>query len=178
MNKDDQNKTITKTGEPAGDGIKQQEGQEFDPVQAVKDLRENYVPKTDYEKVVKEKNDYFKALVNGDTIEKKEETPVDVKQLRKDLFSENSNLTNLEFTKKALELREELIETEGKDIFCPYGKHISPQDSDFIEAQKVADGLQHCVEVADGDPDIFRNELYRITVDSMPRSAINSRLKR
>lgn len=152
--------------------------EEFDPVEAIKEMRQNYVPKTDYEKVVKEKNDYFKALVNGDSVEHKQEEPVDVKDIRNKMFSENSNISNLEFIEGALKLREEIIEKEGKDIFCPYGKHISPEDSDYIDAQRVADGFQHCIDVADGNADIFRQELYRITVDSVPRSAINSRIKR
>lgn len=152
--------------------------EQLDPIEAIKEMKQNYVPKKEYEKVVKEKNDYFKALVNGESLDVKPEEPVDIKQLRKDLFSENGNLTNLDFIQKALTLRDEVITKEGKDPFCPYGKHISPDDSDYINAQKVADGLQHCIDVADGNSDIFRQELYRITVDNVPRSAINNRIKR
>lgn len=152
--------------------------EQLDPIEAIKEMKQNYVPKKEYEKVVKEKNDYFKALVNGESIDVKPEEPVNVEQLRKDLFSENGNLTNLDFIQKALKLRDEVITKEGKDPFCPYGKHISPDDSDYISAQKVADGLQHCIDVADGNSDIFRQELYRITVDNVPRSAINNRIKR
>ena len=152
--------------------------EEFDPIEAIKEMKQNYVPKKEYEKVVKEKNDYFKALVNGDTFEAKPEEPVDINQLRKDLFSDNSSLTNLDFIKKSLKLRDEIINREGKDPFCPYGKHISPDDSYYINSQKVADGLQHCIDVADGNPDIFRQELYRITVDNVPRSVINKKIKR
>lgn len=173
MNENDKNKAANEQNLEG-----EQDNGPLDPLEALKEMRQNYVPKTDYEKVVKEKNDYFKALVNGDTIEQKVEEKVDVNELRKDLFSEDSNLTNLDFAENALKLREEIINTEGKDIFCPYGKHISPQDSDYVDAQRVADGLQHCIDIADGNPDIFRNELYRITVDNIPKSVINSRIKR
>lgn len=153
--------------------------EQISPIEALKEMRKNYVPKTEYEKVVKEKNDYFRALVNGETREEDKVEPVDIIKLRKEMFNRDGNLTNLEFIEDAIKLREEVIDKEGKDIFCPYGKHISPDDSDYISAQQVADGFQHCIEVANGNPDIFRQELYRITVDSMPRrSAINNKIKR
>ena len=58
---------------------------------------------------------------------------------------------------------------EGKpDPFAPQGKLITASDEDLAAAQKVADALQHCVEVAEGDNLVFTNELQRILIDSVP----------
>ena len=67
-------------------------------------------------------------------------------------------------------LREELINRGEKDPFLPYGKNILPNDEDIEKAKKVANVLQECVDIADGDADVFTNELQRRMVDPiLPR---------
>ena len=75
-----------------------------------------------------------------------------------------------------MKLREALLEKGEKDPFLPYGKNIIPTDEDIATADRVARVLQECVDYADGDSDIFTNELQRITVDTAPqRKQINRR---
>ena len=53
------------------------------------------------------------------------------------------------------------MESRQTDPFVPTGSKIKPTDEDFAKAKKVADTLQECVDYADGDPDVFTDELKR-----------------
>ena len=151
---------------------------EFDPVQAINELKQNSVSKEDYNKVVAEKNKYLKALIDGNQVaEVQKKEPVDINGLRKELFSGEKDLTNLEYAKKALELRNALIERDGVDIFVGRGSKLTPTDDDYEAAQRVADGFQQCIDVAQGDSEIFTRELMRITEDVAPHK-INPKIRR
>lgn len=138
-------------------------------IEALKEMKENSVPKEAYIKLKEENKQLLQSLVNGETRES--ESPVekvDVDELRNDIF--NKDLNNLDYIKKTLKLREELINRGEKDPFLPYGKNILPTDDDIEKAEKVANVLQECVDIADGDSDIFTNELQRRLVDPiLPR---------
>lgn len=166
--------TITTTSETANEGV-------FDPVQAINELKEKMVPREDYLKVLEERNKYCKALIDGTTEPSnapKKAEPVDIDKLRTDLFTKD--LSNLEFVEKALTLRNEIIDKEGKDIFVGSGEKLVPTEEDYRAAQRVADGLQECVTIADGNSEIFTRELMRITKDVSPMgtSGIDPRIKR
>lgn len=150
---------------------------EFDPVQAINELKQNSVSKEKYEAVIAERNKYLKALIDGNQVaEAQPKEPVDVDALRKDLFGRE--LSDLEYAKKALELRNELIEREGVDIFVGKGSKLTPDASDYEAAQRVADAFESCIEVADGDSEIFKRELMRITDDIAPQFKINPKIRR
>ena len=40
---------------------------------------------------------------------------------------------------------------------------------DVDAAEEVADALESCIEVAQGDTDVFTNELQRIMVETRPK---------
>ena len=149
---------------------------EFDPIQAINELKQNTVSKEEYNKVKAEKDKYLKALIEGSQVADEKKEPVDVDALRKSLFTED--LDNLTFAKKALELRNELIDKEGIDIFVGKGNKYAPTQSDYEAAQRVADAFQSCVDVADGDSEIFTRELMRITNDVAPQININPKIRR
>lgn len=151
---------------------------EFDPVQAINELKQNSVSKEKYEQVVAEKNKYLKALIDGNQVaEAAPKQPVDVDALRADLFGKD--LSNLDFAKKTLELRDALIERDGVDIFVGKGSKLTPTQEDYEAAQRVADVFQNCIEVSDGDSEIFTRELMRLTDDVAPlTSKINPKIKR
>ena len=151
---------------------------EFDPVQAINELKQNSVSKEDYNKVVAEKNKYLKALIDGNQVaEVQNKEPVDIDGLRKEMFGGEKDLTNIEYVKKALELRNALIERDGVDIFVGRGSKLTPTDEDYEAAQRVADGFQQCIDVAQGDSEIFTRELMRITEDVVPHK-INPKIRR
>ena len=149
---------------------------EFDPIQAINELKQNTVSKEEYNKVKAEKDKYLKALIEGSQVADEKKEPVDVDALRKSLFTED--LDNLTFAKKALELRDELIDKEGIDIFVGRGNKYAPTQTDYEAAQRVADAFQSCVDVADGDSETFTRELMRITNDVAPQININPKIRR
>jgi len=143
-------------------------GAELDPIEALKEIKKNSVPRSEYDRVVAERNRIFTAYANGEREEKPaESTPVDVDALRHDILS--GELSNLEYAEKVLTLRNELIAQGQRDPFLPYGKDVYPTMEDEAEAQAVADALEDCIEAANGDSAIFTNELQRIMVNTAPQ---------
>lgn len=138
-----------------------------DYIEAIKKLKENSVPKEDYEKIQEENRKLLESLINGETIEQTSEKP-DISALRKELFSEECELNNLEYITKIMELRSAIMDSGGMDPFLPYGKKIIPTEEDIDTANRVAQVLQDCIEYADGDSQVFTNELQRRMIDSSP----------
>lgn len=137
-------------------------------IEALNTLKQNTVSKEDYLKL---QNEYTKAVdlvMNGVTVntEPVETKTVDIQALREELFREESGLNNLEFTKKTLELRQALLDAGQPDCFIPVGKQINPTNEDIEAADRVAEVFRHCVNYAEGDPEVFTNELQRLTIDT------------
>ena len=162
--------------EELNNAVSQQENvtDNVDYIEAIKEMKQNTVDKATYNKLKEENKQLLNSLANGETIDVPKKEEVDIDALRKDLF--NNDQRNLQYIEKALKLREALLEKGEKDPFLPYGKNIIPTDEDIATADRVARVLQECVDYADGDSDIFTNELQRITVDTAPqRKQINRR---
>ena len=140
-----------------------------DYIEQIKKLKENSVSKDDYDKLRLDNKRLIDALANGTQLEGKVEPKIDavenINNLRKKLFSKGSNLDNLEYCKTAVELRDALIENGERDPFLPFGHEVVATDSDYESANRVATVMKECIDYADGDPDIFTNELQRRTVD-------------
>lgn len=152
---------------------------EFDPVQAINELKQNSVSKEQYNKVVEEKNKYLKALIDGSQVPvEAQKEPADIQALRNDLFGGDKELSNLEYAQKALELRDALIDRDGVDIFVGKGSKLTPTNEDYEAAQRVADTFQKCIDVAEGDSEIFTRELMRLTEDVAIVPKINPKIKR
>lgn len=140
-----------------------------DYIDQIKKLKENSVSKDDYNKLRLDNKRLIDALANGTQLEGKVEPKIDavenINNLRKKLFSKGSNLDNLEYCKTAVELRDALIENGERDPFLPFGHNVVATDSDHETANRVATVMKECIDYADGDSDIFTNELQRRTVD-------------
>lgn len=144
-----------------------------DYIKALEEIKKNSVSKDDYNKLKEENKMLLDAVVNnipsGEEEEVTVDQPVDVDKLREDLFGvDNQDMTNLDYITKAMKLRKALMDKGERDPFLPSGKNIIPTDEDINTAERVADAYQHCIDVADGDPDVFTQELQRITVDAVP----------
>lgn len=142
--------------------------EDTDYIEALKTLKQNSVSKEQYQKVKDENKRLLNSLVNGESIQVEKEKEVDISKLRKELFSQDADLNNVDFISKALELRTALIEKEGTDPFLPVGKKITPTEEDISTANRVATVLQECLDYADGDSQAFTNELQRRTIDTAP----------
>ena len=137
-------------------------------IEAIKEMKSNYVPKEKLAKLESENKQLLDALVNGKEIEVKQEVKVDVTELRKKLFNKDTQLSNLEYIETALQLRDALIESGERDPFLPSGEKVQLTAEHYDKAENVAQVLKDCVEFADGDSGIFTAELQRRTKDSMP----------
>ena len=139
-----------------------------DYIDQIKKLKENSVSKDDYDKLRLDNKRLIDALANGtqmDVVESKVSAVDKINELRTKLFSKGSNLDNLEYCKTAVELRDALIENGERDPFLPFGHNVVATESDHETANRVATVMRECIDYADGDSDIFTNELQRRTVD-------------
>lgn len=139
---------------------------ETDYVAAIQELQNNSVSKTKYEKLRTENKKLLDALVSGQQIDLPKEEKPNIDELRKKLFNKDANLSNLEYVDTALKLRNALIEKGERDPFLPVGDRVSETAEMYDIAQRVADGLQACVDFAEGDSGIFTAQLQRITKDT------------
>lgn len=141
-----------------------------DYIEAIKEMKQNSVSKEAYNKLKQENKQLLDSIINGKEINNnyEKEEPVDIKELRKNMFTTECDMTNLDYVSNALKLRDALIEKGEKDPFLPVGEKIIPTEEDIATANRVANILRDCVEYADGDSAIFTNELQRLTIDSSP----------
>lgn len=141
-----------------------------DYISALNEMKKNSVPRAEYEKLREDNKRMLNAFVSGQEVQQEPSAPkLSVNELRKKLFNKDSQLTNLEYVKTALELRTSLIESGERDPFLPYGEKINVSAEHYDQAENVANILQECVEFADGDSGIFTAELQRRTKEVMPR---------
>lgn len=140
-----------------------------DYIEQIKRLKETSVSKDDYNKLKADNKKLIDALANGTQLEGKVEPKTsaveNINTLRKKLFGKGNNLNNLEYCKTAVELRDALIEKGERDPFLPFGHNVVATDSDYETANRVASVMKECIDYADGDSDIFTNELQRRTID-------------
>lgn len=133
-----------------------------DYIAAIKELKENSVDRSEYDKLKAENKKLIQAVVNGqelDVASKSEERDVNV--IRDELFNHEHN--NLEYVSLALELRNTLISKGEPDPFLPIGSQIQPTADDAEKAEKVAQVYQECIDYANGDSALFTQELQRRT---------------
>ena len=145
-----------------------------DYLAAIKELKENSVNRSEYEKLRAENKKLIDAVVNGQPGQEEQvvvkHSKEQIDDLRNELFNSPRELTNLEYVTKAMELREALIENGEPDPFLPVGKQISPTRDDLEGAEKVAQVYRECIDYAEGDSEVFTNELMRRTRDvKLPR---------
>lgn len=152
----------------------QELGTASDYLNVIKDLKQNSVSKEDYDKLREENKMLLDTIANNvpadNSSDNEPEQKVDIDKLREELFSsDDQDITNLDYITKVLQLRKAIMDKGGKDPFLPSGQNILPTDDDIATAERVAEVYQHCVDVADGNPDIFTQELQRVTVDVAPQ---------
>ena len=145
-----------------------------DYLAAIKELKEKSVDRSEYEKLRAENKKLIDAVVNGQPGQEEQvvvkHSKEQIDALRNDLFNSPRELNNLEFITKTMELREALMENGEPDPFLPVGKQISPTRDDIEGAEKVAQVYKECIDYAEGDSEVFTNELMRRTRDvKLPR---------
>lgn len=141
--------------------------EDVDYIEAIQQLQANSVSKDQYNKLRDENKKLLDALVSGQQIDIPAEEKVDIGELRKKLFDPDCNLSNLDYIENSLKLRKAVMDQGGEDPFLGIGSHVDVTQEMRDKAQRVADGLQYCVDFADGDSGIFSAQYQRITKDTL-----------
>ena len=141
-------------------------------IAAIEELKASTVSRDAYNKLRTENKQLLDALVSGQQLPQTqtEEKP-SVEDLRNKLFATDGNdLSNLEYVKTALSLRNSLIEAGERDPFLPYGDKVDITTEQIDTAEKVANALQEMVDFAEGDSGVFTAEYQRRVKDvAIPR---------
>lgn len=138
-------------------------------ITAINDLKATTVSRDAYNKLKQENKQLLDSLVSGTMPEgmaQKAERP-SIDEMREKLFSGSEDISNLEYVKLNLALRDALIESGADDPFLPVGEKVRITQEQIDTANRVATVLQECVDFADGDSGIFTAELQRRTVDNL-----------
>lgn len=144
---------------------------------ALKEARENSVSKEEYERLKNENKKLVSEIINGGGdgsghSESKEQP--DIAKLREELYGPKcSELSNLDYWKKTLELRKAIIDAGDPDPFLPIGAKISPTDDDAKAANNVATVVQECIDEADGNSEVFTALLQSRTNNDSPQMILH-----
>ena len=142
-----------------------------DYIGEIQKLRDSTVSKEDYERLRKENKRLISSLSKGETITQLAPKP-DINELRKRVF-DNEHQSNLEYWGAVLELRDAVIDSGAPDPFLPQGHKVVPTTEDIECANRVAAVVKECIDYADGDSQLFTNELMRRTVEVAPTNRRN-----
>ena len=138
-------------------------------IAAIEEMKANTVSKEAYNKLRAENKKLLDTLVSGEQLPQTPEEKPSIQDLRNKLFGEE-DLSNYEYIKTALSLRDALIESGERDPFLPVGDKVDITAEQIENAQKVADGLSDMLDFAEGDSGVFSAEYQRRVKDiSIPR---------
>lgn len=125
-------------------------------------VKDTMVSKDSYQKLQAENKKLADALMSGNFMTEEPKEKVDIQALRNKLFAPNSKTTtDLEMWTDMLTLRDAVMEAGEQDPFLPYNHDYIATAEDHDTAQRVADNIRECIEYADGDAAVFKNELQR-----------------
>ena len=167
------------TSSDSGEGMTEMGANDY--VQAINEMKKKMVSREAYDQLKAENKTLIDGILNGGMSEQTSvaspEEQVDIEGLRKELFDTEKSMSNLEYVENALKLRQAIIDDGGNDPFVPWGDKVVPTQEDFEAAERVAKVFQECVDYAQGDSEVFTNELMRRTVDSAPMQGTAKRRK-
>ena len=141
---------------------------ETDYLAAIETLKANSVPREEYEALRTQFKGLLEAHVKGEQPTQTATKPkaLTIPEMQNKLF--NESLTEMERIETQLDLRDAILEQTGKDIYVPSSPRTVVTDQDRQDAEMAAKIFRHCLEVADGDEDMFKSELSRWVIDVGP----------
>ena len=140
-------------------------------IEEIQKLKANTVDISEYNKLKDENKKLITALANGEVVSaaaSETNSVENINNLRKKLFSSDNSLSNLEYCTNLVQLRDSIMDAGGNDIFLPMGHEVRITDEDVECANRVGNVLKECIEYAQGDTNIFTDELQRRMIDSAP----------
>ena len=151
------------------DGVVEDANETQKYLDTIAELKKNSVSREEYDKIRNENKTLLENLVNGRTLDAaaEEDSPTPtIQELSNKISGEgHEDLLDLDFITSLCNLRDALMERDGVDYAAPTGSQYSADYNDKMSSQKVHDAFRHCIEVADGDNEVFIQEITRITND-------------
>lgn len=148
----------------------EQSNDSADLIKAINEIKQNSVSREQYEKLKGERDELLDTLINGGQVTNVTEAPAkSIQEIRNELFSKEAaekGMTNLEFVSKSLELRDAILGSGGTDPFLPIGRGIELTREDYEAAEFTAEQFRECIDIAQGNSEVFTAELMRRTVDN------------
>lgn len=137
----------------------------------IENLQKNTVSTEKYNKLLSENKALLEKIVSGKAEAEAEKEPeIDLDALRKQMFNPSTEMTNLDYCKGALTLRNEILKRTGDDIFVGKGHQLNPTPEAYASAERVASVMEQCINDSAGDPDVFTAMLMSRTNDvSLPK---------
>ena len=129
-------------------------------IQTIQELKENSVDRKIYDKLKGERDMLIKSLANGDTLEASKDVQVrSLADCKADFLTKTTS--QCEYMEKVLALRDAAMREGQSDPFVAEGHYVKPTAYDYQRAQEIADIYRECLDYADGDDQIFMNEINR-----------------
>lgn len=133
----------------------------------IQDMKKNYVPREKLDKALNENSMLLDTIASGQAsnISSTEEPAKrSIEEIANHVFGPgHDKLTDVEVIGDILELREAVKEKYGYDIAIPHGQKYQVDVNDEAAAERVSEGLSHCIDVCDGDNKIFMREAVRLS---------------
>lgn len=129
-------------------------------IQTIQELKENSVDRKIYDKLKGERDMLIKSLANGDTLATAESVQVrSLAECKADFLTKTTS--QCEYMEKVLALRDAAMREGQSDPFVAEGHHVKPTAYDYQRAQEIADIYRECLDYAEGDDQVFMNEINR-----------------
>ena len=131
----------------------------------INELRKNTVSKADYERVMSDNRMLAEQLAYSTpsaTAQEEEHIPTteEVQNLRSHLFN-TSGISNLDYIRTALDLRDAVMKQGERDPFLPTNNGYIDNDVDKARVEAMAKGLRQMVDYCGNDKKLFDSELKR-----------------
>lgn len=133
----------------------------------INELKNNTVSKEDYYKLKDENKTLLNSIMDGTATASAEAASPTAQELRNKLFGkDHEKLSDIEYIESLCDLRDILLKETGTDFMAPTGTQYAADYNDLQTSNKVYNGFRHCLQVADGNEEIFSQEISRITNDT------------
>lgn len=119
---------------------------------------------SEYNRLVADNQALVNNILNGEKVSASEPA-IDVEEVRERLATGKCK-TNLEVMESLLILRDADIAAGLPDPMMNRGPKYEYDYNDEVNTLRAIEGLRHCIEMANGDPEQFNLELKKITADS------------
>lgn len=143
------------------------ENNDTDYIETIKQLKENSVSKDQYLKLKEENKKLISSLANGTAYDgggQENVKPISLEELTNSFYKDYKKMSNREFAERMLEIRNRTLEETGRDLFMPSDAQYIPTQDDINTVNGLVEGLQNCIDYANGNDSVFNSELDRITI--------------